>query len=176
MRSHVSSRLFQHCANVAAYAAELAHRWGAPAEEAELAGWLHDCCKELDGEGLLASATRLHVSVDPVARLRPVQLLHAPVAAAELGRRGLPEGCCEAVRRHTVGGAGMSTLDRCVYVADAAEAGRDYPGVDELRALAQESLLAAVAWSARRTLVRLIERRRPIHPDTLALYNECYDS
>jgi predicted HD superfamily hydrolase involved in NAD metabolism len=172
LRGRVSERLFEHSAQVARCAVELARRWGAPVEEAELAGWLHDYCKELTAEELLEAAERLGVPVGAVDLLRPVQLLHAPVAAAELEKLGLAPACCRAIRRHTVGGAGMTILDKCLYVADGAEAGRSYPGVEELRALASTSLLEAVAWSARRTLTRLIERRRPVHPDTVALYNE----
>jgi predicted HD superfamily hydrolase involved in NAD metabolism len=175
LRRSVSERLFQHSANVARCMVGMAGRWSAPVEDAELAGWLHDYCKERTAPDLLAAATRLGVPVDPVDRLRPVQLLHAPVAAAELLLLGLPAASAEAIRRHTVGGSGMAVLDQCLYVADAAAEGRVYPGVDELRALLTESLPRAVAWSARRTLVRLIERGRPIHPDTLALYNETLD-
>ena len=66
----------------------------------------------------------------------------------------------------------MNTLERCVYLADAIEPGRSYEGVDELRLLARRSLSQGVAWSAGRTLSRLVQRARPVHPDTLALYNE----
>jgi predicted HD superfamily hydrolase involved in NAD metabolism len=175
LRRSVSERLFAHSANVARCVVEMARRWGAPVEEAELAGWLHDYCKERTAQELLDAAARLGVPVDPVDRLRPVQLLHAPVAAAELLLLGLPAVSAEAIRRHTVGGSGMNVLDQCLYVADAVAEGRVYPGVEELRAMTEGSLPRAVAWSARRTLVRLIERGRPIHPDTLALYNEMLD-
>jgi predicted HD superfamily hydrolase involved in NAD metabolism len=172
LRTRVSARLFEHSRHVAVYAVELARRWGASTEEAELAGWLHDSCKEMSGDELLKAAGRLGVPVDPIERLRPVQLLHAPVAAAELAALGLPAACCQAVRRHTVGGPGMSVLDQCLYIADAGDATREYEGVDELRRLARESLPAAVAWSAERTITRLIQKGRPIHPDTVAAYNE----
>jgi len=172
MEKRVSPSLLAHCSGVAATASDLARRWGASAADAAIAGWLHDYCKELGADVLLADARRLDVAVGPLEERRPVQLLHAPVAAAELARLGVSEVCCAAVRRHTVGGAGMNTLERCVYLADAIEPGRSYDGVDELRRLSTESLPEAVAWSARRTLRRLVERRRPVHPDTLALYNE----
>ena len=172
MRRRVSPALLAHCSGVAAAATGLARHWGTSPVAAEVAGWLHDYCKELSGSELLADARRLGVPVGPLEERRPVSLLHAPVAAAELERQGVSAECCEAVRRHTVGGAGMNTLERCVYVADAIEPARSYEGVDQLRRLARESLTEAVVWSARRTLGRLVERGRPVHPDTLALYNE----
>ena len=38
----------------------------------------------------------------------------------------------------------MTMLDQIVYVADYIEPGRDFPGVDQARQLAAESLRAAV--------------------------------
>jgi predicted HD superfamily hydrolase involved in NAD metabolism len=172
VRQRVGRRLYEHCRGVAATCAELAGLWGAPVVEAEVAGWLHDYCKEWTAEELLSRAEELGLSVDPVERLRPVQLLHAGVAAAELAALGVPASVCAAIRRHTVGGSGMSVLERCLYVADAVEPGRRYDGVEEARQLSRRSLDDAVAWCARRTLMRLVERGRPIHPATVALYNE----
>jgi len=172
MKERVSRRLFEHSRGVAMTCVELAGLWGAPAVEAETAGWLHDYCKELDADEIMARAEEMGLSIDAVERQRPVQLLHARVGAVEVARLGVPAAVCRAIERHTVGGAGMNVLDRCLYVADAAEPGRRYPGVEELRRLCHRSLDEAVAWSARRTLSRLVERGRPIHPGTTALYNE----
>lgn len=172
MRDSVSPRLYEHSRGVAAECAALARLWDAAVEEAEIAGWLHDYCKEWPADELLARAETLALAVDPIERSRPVQLLHARVGAAELQTLGVSAAVCAAVRRHTVGGAGMNVLERCLYVADATEPGRRYCGVEELRRLSRSSLDEAVAWCARRTLRRLLERGRPIHPDTVALYNE----
>lgn len=172
LKEHVSARLFEHSWCVAAACVELAARWRAPIVEAEIAGWLHDYCKELDAREMVARVERAGLVIDPVERRRPVQLLHARLAGAELATLGVPLVSCRAIARHTVGGVGMNVLERCLYVADAAEPGRSYDGVDVLRRLCLTSLDEAVAWSARRTLARLVERGRPIHPDTVALYNE----
>ena len=41
---------------------------------------------------------------------------------------------------HTTGRAGMSTLEKVVFLADAIEPGRNYPGVEEVREAAEKGL------------------------------------
>ena len=45
-----------------------------------------------------------------------------------------------AVSYHTTGRAGMSTLEKVVFLADAIEPGRNYPGVEEVREAAEKGL------------------------------------
>ena len=168
----ISPGLLDHCRGVGRYAAQLAQRWGAPVDEALVGGLLHDYCREMTGAQILERCHDLDVPVSELERRRPVQLLHAILAAAELSSQDLSADCLDAIARHTVGGAGMSLLAQCLYVAATAEPGRTYKGAAGLRALAVESLRDAVLASAARTLQHLVERGRPIHPDTIALYNE----
>ena len=80
----------------------------------------------------------------------------------------------QAIARHTVGCAGMTDLDRIIYLADFCEPDRDFPGVDEVRALARDSLAAAVAAANRLSLLDLITLGRGVVPAALALYNESH--
>lgn len=170
-RSRLSHKLAEHCGRVADYAAELGHRWGVDAQQLLIAGWLHDACKELDAATMLQRARSLGVPVGPIEEVRPLQLLHAPVAAAEFGAQISPV-CREAIACHTTGRPGMSISARCLYLADAVEPERHYEGVERLRELAFVDLDAAVAESAARTLAHLVRRGAPIHPSSVALYNE----
>lgn len=172
MAARVGPDLYAHCVRVARYAADLATRWGASPQEAELAGLLHDYWREGDAETVLRRCRDLGVAPSELELRRPVQLLHARLAAAEAQAMGVPLRVCAAIARHTVGGAGMTTLEKCLYVADAAEPARDYHDVDDLRELARTDLDEAVAWSNRRGIAQLLQKGRPIHPDSLALYNE----
>ena len=167
-------RLRDHSRRVATLAAEFAARWSADPEEAYLAGLLHDYCRGLTPEEVLARAEAAGLAVGELERARPRPLLHAPLAAVELRRFGFSEACLRAVATHTVGGAGMDPLQKSVYLADAIEPGRSYPGVEELRGLAANSLDEALRALVRATIVDLVERRRSIHPGTIALYNELH--
>ena len=123
----LSPRRRDHAHRVASEAVVLAERFGAPVEKAELAGLLHDYCRELSDEETLAAAVRYAIPVGPVEARRPKKILHGPVAAAELAELGLDEDVAAAIRLHTVGAAGMTTLEKCVYLADYVEPGRRLP-------------------------------------------------
>ncbi|OPZ47187.1 MAG: putative nicotinate-nucleotide adenylyltransferase [Actinobacteria bacterium ADurb.BinA094] len=174
LEARLSPRRREHARRVAAEAARLAQRFGAPREKAELAGLLHDYCRELTDAETLAAAARHGIPVGPVEARRPRQILHGPVAAAELLELGLSPDVAAAVRLHTVGAAGMTVLEKCVYLADFIEPGRAFAGLDEVRALAATSLDAAVAAAARLSLLEVIGRGRGVVPAALALYNESH--
>ena len=164
----------EHSRRVAAEAAALARRFGAAPEAAAVAGLLHDYCRDLTNAETLAAAARYGIPVGPLEERRPKNILHGPVAAAELAAAGLDADIAAAIARHTTGGPGMTVLEKCLYLADFCEPGREFPGLDEVRALAGVSLDAAVAAAARISLLDLIARGRGVVPDALALYNETH--
>ena len=57
-----------------------------------------------------------------------------------------------AVSYHTTGRAGMSLLEKIIYIADAIEPGRNYPGVEDVRVLAWQDLDRACLLSLERTI------------------------
>jgi len=170
----LSPRRRDHAHRVAAEAVVLARRFGAPVEQAELAGLLHDLCRELPDAETLAAAGRYGIPVGPVEARRPKKILHGPVAAAELEERGVDPAVCRAIALHTVGDAGMTVLEKCVYLADYCEPSRHFPGVDEVRALAETSLDAAVGAAVRLSLLDIVGKGRGVVPGAVALYNETH--
>jgi predicted HD superfamily hydrolase involved in NAD metabolism len=164
----------EHSRRVAELAAHYAGLYGASPDEARVVGWLHDVCRDLSADEILRAAERLDVPVGALERGHPVGLLHGPVAAAELRAAGLEERLARAIELHTVGGSGMDTLSRCLYLADFCEPERDFDGLVEVRQLAETSLGEAVAAAARLTLLEVIERARGVHSGALDLYNERY--
>jgi predicted HD superfamily hydrolase involved in NAD metabolism len=170
----LSPRRRDHAHRVAAEAVVLAQRFGASAQKAELAGLLHDLCRELPDAEILAAAERYGVPVGPVEARRAKKILHGPVAAAELAERGVDPEVCRAIALHTVGDSGMTVLEKCVYLADYCEPSRRFPGVDDVRALAETSLDAAVGAAARLSLLDIIGKGRGVVPGALTLYNETH--
>ena len=73
-----------------------------------------------------------------------------------------------AVSYHTTGRAGMSLLEKVIFIADAIEPGRDYPGVDDLRRLAYVDLDKACLLSLTRTAEFVREQGIYLDDDTLA--------
>ena len=71
--------------------------------------------------------------------------IHGKIAAEVMKRDwGIKdEDVINAVKNHTTGRQGMSLLEKIIFVADAIEPSRDYPGVDKLRELAFKDLDSA---------------------------------
>ncbi len=76
------------------------------------------------------------------------------------------------MRYHTTGRAGMTPLDRVLYLADFTSADRDYPDVDVLRALTLQDERAAMIYALDYSIRELLDKQAAIHPDTFAAYNE----
>ena len=98
------------------------------------------------------------------------QKLGAYIARHEYGIDD--EEILDAIARHTTGGAGMSPLAQVVYLADMIEPGRVYPGVDELRQAARQSLRQGMIKCYAHTIKFLLDGGLLIHPDCVAGYNE----
>jgi predicted HD superfamily hydrolase involved in NAD metabolism len=168
VREHLSARSAAHCERTAQTARELAVRYDVDPEAAELAGLLHDWSRDDSLEDLLAFADRTGLAVFPEEREHPY-LLHARVAADQLRQRfpdvTLP--VLSAVAAHTVGAVPMTPLDEIVYIADAIEPARDYPGVDELRrSAAKEALEVAFAEAYAHSVAHVRRKGAPLHPMT----------
>jgi predicted HD superfamily hydrolase involved in NAD metabolism len=174
IEQRLSPRRRDHAHRVSAEAVRLAERFGAAVDKAEIAGLLHDLCREVSDDDMLAAAERYGIPVGPVEARRPKKILHGPVAAAELAGRGVDADVCRAIALHTVGDAGMTVLDKVLYLADYCEPSRDFPGVDEVRSLARTSLDDALGAAARLSLLDIIGRGRGVVPGALALYNETH--
>jgi predicted HD superfamily hydrolase involved in NAD metabolism len=174
IRASVSTALADHCLRVAALAAALARRWGADEEAAFIAGALHDYCRERKAEEVLAAARNQGLDIGEIEGRYPVRLLHGPLAAAELAHLDVDAAPLRAIAVHTVGCAGMSVLDKCVYVADSAEPGRSFEGVDEIRSRATKTLDGAVELAVARSIIHVVGRGRPLAPASVALYNEVH--
>lgn len=165
---------YRHSLGVAEESARLARIYGVDERKARLAGLLHDWDKGYDDAGIRARVRELGIEVDPFLLERMPQLLHGPTAAAALSRRfpELPADVVSAIDRHTAGAVGMGDLDMIVYIADVIEPHRDFPGVDDLRALpGTESLEELFVDVSAHVFGNLIERRRFIHPQTLEVWN-----
>ena len=78
----------------------------------------------------------------------------------------------QAVRYHTTARAGMSLLEKVLYLADFTSADRDYPDVDVMRRLVDVSIEEAMDYALTYSIRELLEKQQAIHPDTLAAYNE----
>lgn len=173
LRETVPEKRYVHSLGVADEAWRLAALHGADPDRARLAGLLHDCAKGIPKEDQAAECDRLGVPLDPATRALP-QVIHGflgeRIARDRFGVAD--EAVLRAIRLHTVGGAGMTLLDKVVFLADGTEPGRHYPGADEVRAAANRDVDEALRVFLDGQLRYLAARGGTVHPATLLLREE----
>ena len=172
LRTRLTEKRFAHSLAVADRAAFLAEKYGADVQKARKAGLLHDIMKDADQNTQLQILQEFGILMDAATKAS-APLWHAVAGAAFLQHiLHIDDDIVTAVRYHTTGRAGMSLLEKIVYLADFTSADRTYPDVDKMRALSEESLAAAMLFALQYTVTDLANRERPIHPDTVYAYNE----
>lgn len=161
---------YAHVLRVARMAARLARAHGLDVALAMTAGLLHDLARLYSGRELIAACEARGMAIDAFERETPL-VLHARLGA-ELAheRYGVDDpAVLSAIRKHTVGAADMSGLDKVVYLADGLEPGRDFPERAALARQAIEDLDAAVPAVMRSSAAYLRERGLSVAPQTLAV-------
>ncbi|MEF3306091.1 bis(5'-nucleosyl)-tetraphosphatase (symmetrical) YqeK [Paenibacillus sp. GYB003] len=174
-RGQMPARRWEHTLGVVGSAAALAAKYGADAEKAELAALLHDYCKywPIDEQ----RREYAEAGLDPDLLRYDPQLIHGPLAAEIVRRRyGIddPE-ILDAIRYHTSGREKMSLLDKIVCLADYIEPGRDFPGVHNIREIAEHSLERALVAGFDSTIQFLLAKGKKVYPLTLAARNALLD-
>ena len=173
IRSKLNADRFNHSLNVADSAKELALIYGADADKAYTAGLLHDVMKNASPEEQLGVLSEAGIELMPVERENK-KLWHAIAGAAYVKFvMGIDDrDIIRAVRYHTTGRAGMSLLERIVYLADYISADRNYNGVEDMRRLCRSDSDEAILYALTFGIPDLVSKGRVIHPDSIDLYNE----
>ncbi len=174
LRVRLDPKLLRHSIATQEMAVELADIHSVNRHKASVAGLLHDCAKGLSYEELLLSANRYNIPLDEIRVTQP-GLLHAPVGAkiaqAELGVTD--SEILHSIEVHNTGSTGMSSLDKVLYLADAAEPNRTYPGVEQIRELAFSGNLDNALLETMDMKIRhVIERKRMLHPLSVDARND----
>ena len=163
---------FEHTLRVIETSEELAERFKESAQKAKLAAALHDYAKNWSVEELKTYIVNHQLSNELLV-YHP-ELWHGPVASHVMEMKyGItdPE-VLRAIAHHTTGRAGMTNIEKIVYLADYIEPGRDIPGVEEVRKASEQNLDYACWLVARSTLNYLIQKNVTIHPDSFHAYND----
>ncbi len=173
IRARLIPARYEHSLCVADEARRLALLYGADPDKAYTAGLLHDIMKNTKAEIQLQILKDFDILLDSV-ELSGEKLLHAKSGAAFVERvLGVEDDeIVTAIRYHTTGRAGMSLLERVLFLADFTSADRDYPDVDVMRRLVDNDADEAMLYALTYTIRELAEKGAPIHPDTLGAYNE----
>ncbi|MCA1292912.1 bis(5'-nucleosyl)-tetraphosphatase (symmetrical) YqeK [Paenibacillus sp. alder61] len=166
------AKRWKHVEGVMQTAVELARRYGADPVKADLAALLHDLAKFWPVERQEAVIRENGLNAELLDHDK--QLLHAEVAAF-ISQRDYgvddPE-VLDAIRYHTSGRVGMTQMDKIVCLADYIEPGREFPGVERIRELAEVSLEEALLAGFDSTISFLLEKKKAIFPLTVLARND----
>ena len=157
IKERLSEKRFLHSLRVRDEAVKLARHYGCDEEKAEKAALLHDFCRNMSREESDAYVKKYGLNDKFLGN---VSLAHSKVAARLLREEYgiLDEEILRAIENHTTGRPGMSLLEKIIYVADAIEPGRDYPGLDELREMAYNNIDTACLLALDRSIQYVLSK------------------
>ena len=164
---------YEHSLGVSYTAVALAMRYEYDLDKAELAGLLHDCAKHYNDAEIIKKCRKHEIELKD-AELKAPAVLHAKYGAWLAERRyGITDpDVLSAIRWHTTGRAGMTTLDKIIYIADYIEPRRDKaPDLPRMRKMAFEDLDLTMYAILEGTLIYLKKKGGTVDPMT----NEAYE-
>ncbi|MBQ6601358.1 MAG: bis(5'-nucleosyl)-tetraphosphatase (symmetrical) YqeK, partial [Clostridia bacterium] len=174
LRDKLDDYRFLHSLNVAESALLLARMYGGDEKKSYFAGLVHDIMKNATKEEQLQIMEKGDIILSRTEKNNS-KLWHAMAGEAYLRTEmGITDKeILSAVRYHTTGKAGMSLLDKIIYIADYISAERNYPDVNVMRELAlNEGLDEAALYALKYSFASLSQQERLIHPDSVEYYNE----
>lgn len=173
IKKRLSEKRFIHSINVSKEAMRLAYLYGADEKKAEIAGLLHDITKEAPTDDQKQFIKEHGVELNEIEDTTP-KLLHS-ISGMLFLRDVLKiedEDILNAVLYHTTARAGMSILEKVLYIADFTSAERDYDGVEKIREMSNISLEKVMIEGLSFTIAELTEKKSPIAINTILAYNE----
>lgn len=155
-----------HTEGVRKTAIALARKYGADEKKAEIAALFHDMYRGVSEEVLNYYVKHLNL---PQKYKNNCNLAHGKIAAIVMENEYHieDEDILNAVKFHTTGRAGMSLLEKIIYIADAIEPNRNYPGVEQLRKVAETDLDEACLLSLTNTIHFVNSEKKYLDEDTV---------
>ena len=165
--SFLKHKRIPHVLGTEQEAIRLAQAYGADVEKARRAALLHDCTKKLEMDEQLALCAKYGIELDELEQVA-LKLLHSKTGAA-IARDvfGVDDEIYSAIWYHTTGRAGMTLLEKIIYLADYIEPTRDFPDVDVLRKACYEDLDKGLLLGLEMSIEEMRRMGNPVHHATI---------
>lgn len=172
VKEQLTEHRYLHTVGVMETAINLAAKYGADKKKAELAAIFHDYAKFRPKEEMREIIIKEGMPSELLEYNS--ELWHAPVGAFLTEKEaGINDKeVLDAIRYHTSGRPGMVLLEKIIYLADYIEPGRHFPGVDEVRDLAETNLNKALIKAVQNTIMFLMKKGQPVFPASFQTYND----
>lgn len=163
----------QHTFGVVETAKQLAAAYNQDVSKAETAALFHDIAKPLSAEESDEEVRKFNIGQEFIGN---TNLAHGRIAAcwAEKYYGIEDKDILNAIRYHTSARAGMSLLEKIIFVADAVEPGRTYPEAARLRKEAFDDLEGVYEFILKWTVDDLKQKGIDPGRDTIEAYKECF--
>ncbi|SDM86958.1 putative HD superfamily hydrolase of NAD metabolism [Paenibacillus sp. yr247] len=172
VKEQMPERRWLHTLGVMETSVILANRFGGDPVKADLAAILHDYCKYWPVQEQAKIIRENGLPQDLLDYDKELWHSHAGAYIAEAQFGIHDEEILDAIRYHTSGREQMTLLDKIVCLADYMEPGRDFPGVDHIREIANQSLEKALVAGFDSTISFLIAKGKRIYPLTILTRND----
>ncbi|MDI9483588.1 MAG: bis(5'-nucleosyl)-tetraphosphatase (symmetrical) YqeK [Bacillota bacterium] len=169
----LSRERFRHSEEVMNEALRLAEFYKVNIEKARIAGLLHDCARDAGKDEIYKVFEKYNVVLDDIQKKTPV-LLHS-ILGSFYAREyyGVEDKeILDAIYWHTTGRAGMTMLEKIIFVADYIESGRNFEGVEEARKQAYKDIERCIVICCDLTIRYILQKGKLLHPYIIETRNE----
>lgn len=163
-----NERRYWHSVSVALTAVNLADVYGADKDNCLISGLLHDYCKNMTLDELLANCDKYQVELTEEDRLAD-GCIHGFLAAKMCKELFvINDEVYNAIYFHTCGRPNMTILEKIIYVSDFIEPLRRFRDhVSDIRKIAFTNIDLAVVKSSEASVEFLKKREKFIHSNTI---------
>ncbi len=175
LKPRLSEERYLHSLGTEETARELASMFSVDAQKAALTGLIHDNAKNIPYEEMLAVIKENNFDIEEEIRNNK-KILHAYLGAY-LARKELnieDREILDGIKFHTTGKPDMSVFEKIIFISDKIEANtRDLDYRCAVLNIINESknLDKAVLYCVENTIKSLLERKLPINPITIDVWN-----
>lgn len=172
LNNNLPKKRYQHILGVEEMALALAEHHGGNLDQCGTAALFHDYAKYMDLEESLRILKENNYLPD-ATEAESTELLHSKVMAyiAKNQFGVLDQDTLNGISFHTTGRENMSLTEKILFIADAIEKNRSYPGVEDLRKEAFHDLDNALLAIIDEQIVYLINKRKKIHANSIFARN-----
>ncbi len=172
LKENIDEKRLAHSLGTAKEAVKLANKYRADAKKAHIAGLLHDVAKGKSQCGFKKYADQYGIDIDDI-EAKNTELIHGKLGAAMVKEQLNidDEDILCAIRWHTTGRAGMSLLEKIIYIADLIEPGRHFEGIEGIRVVAYQDIDKAMLLALEQVMCFVRSKGFALHPNSLEAYN-----